>query len=263
MPFAVTPVNNTDFTKNIPGPSDGLVTITGGTTSTGTTTTVTSNVATVAYGTAVTLTATVVPASGTATPTAGSVDFKDGTVDLGVVSTETAGPNNTAIFTLTTSAKQLQVLGTTPQTITATYTPPTGSTFTGSNGTLAGGIKVTARSITVSAAANTKGYDGSTSATATPTITGGTLVSGDTTAFTETYDNKNAGTGKTLTATGSVNDGNGGKDYTVTFAPSTAGVINTQALTVTATPITKIYDGTTQRRRHPDHHRRHAGVRRH
>ncbi len=49
-----------------------------------------------------------------------------------------------------------------------------------------------------------------------PTITG-TVVSGDTPNFTESYDTKNAGTGKTLTATGVVNDGNGGNNYAVTF----------------------------------------------
>ena len=39
---------------------------------------------------------------------------------------------------------------------------------------------ITARAITVTASTNTKGYDGTTSASNTPTITGGTLASGDT-----------------------------------------------------------------------------------
>ena len=154
----------------------------------------------------------------------------------------------------------------------------------------------------MTAAANTKGYDGTTTAAATPTITGGSLARGDTrwpsarlttprtrararrsrgrfgqrrqrrqqlhgdlrrqhhgrdhgagdhghrggqhqglrrhdhggghaddhrrepgsgdTArwlTARAYDTKNAGTGKTLTAAGSVNDGNGGSNYTVTF----------------------------------------------
>jgi hypothetical protein len=47
-----------------------------------------------------------------------------------------------------------------------------------------------------------KTCDGTTSSTATPTITSGVLVAGDTAAFTETYDTRNVGTGKTLTAAG-------------------------------------------------------------
>ena len=58
---------------------------------------------------------------------------------------------------------------------------------------------ITARAITVTAVTSTKIYDGTTSSTATPTITGG-LGTGDTAAFSETFDTKNEGTGKTLTA---------------------------------------------------------------
>src|SRR6202008_923945 len=83
--------------------------------------------------------------------------------------------------------------------------------------------QITARAITVTAATNTKGYDGTTSATATPTGTGGSIVAGDTAAFNETYDNKNGGTGKTLTPAGSVNDGNGGNNYAVTVVTNTTG----------------------------------------
>ena len=43
--------------------------------------------------------------------------------------------------------------------------------------------------LTVTAAANTKTYDGTTSATATPTITAGSIQTGDTApTWTETYD---------------------------------------------------------------------------
>ena len=79
------------------------------------------------------------------------------------------------------------------------------------------------QAITVTAATSTKGYDGTTSSTATPTITAGSLATGDTAAFTETFDTRNVGTGKTLTAAGSVNDGNGGNNYAVTFAANTTG----------------------------------------
>ena len=71
-----------------------------------------------------------------------------------------------------------------------------------------------------------------------PTITGGSLVSGDTAAFTETFDTKNVGTGKTLTPAGSVSDGNSGNNYQVTFLTDTTGAI-TQTVSqfaVTAIP---------------------------
>ena len=122
-----------------------------------------------------------------------------------------------------------------------------GSGFQGSDSGASNNVTqiVTAESITVTAATNTKGYDGTRSAAATPTITGGTLVTGDSANFTETYDSKNVGTGKTLTATGSVNDGNSGNNYTVTFVTNTTGAITARAITVTAATNTKTYDGTT------------------
>ena len=101
------------------------------------------------------------------------------------------------------------------------------------------------RSITVSAAANVKVYDGTTSAAAVPTVSSGNLATGDTAVFAESYDNRNAGTGKTLTASGLVNDDNGGSNYSVTFASNTAGQITAQAITVMAASAYKVYDGTT------------------
>jgi len=101
------------------------------------------------------------------------------------------------------------------------------------------------RSIVVQATANTKVYDGTTSAFATPVIISGNLVSGDAAAFTETYDTRNVGTNKTLIPAGGINDGNNGNNYSVTFVPVNGGVITARAITVTASPNTKIYDGTT------------------
>jgi sRNA-binding regulator protein Hfq len=101
------------------------------------------------------------------------------------------------------------------------------------------------RSITVTAATNTKPYDGTTSAAVLPTITTGSLQGTDTAGFSETYSDKIVATGKTLTPSGSVNDGNSGNNYVVTFLPNTTGVINAIALTVSATGVDKVYDGTT------------------
>ena len=58
-----------------------------------------------------------------------------------------------------------------------------------------------------------------------PAITSGSLATGDTAAFSETYDTPAAGTGKTLTPAGSVNDGNSGNNYAVTLLGNTSGAI--------------------------------------
>ena len=104
---------------------------------------------------------------------------------------------------------------------------------------------ITARAITVTAIASARVYDGTTSSTVTPTITSGSLAAGDTAVFTEVFDTRNVGTGKTLTAVGSVNDGNGGSNYSLSFVASTAGAIATRVITVTAVTSTKVYDGAT------------------
>jgi hypothetical protein len=104
---------------------------------------------------------------------------------------------------------------------------------------------ILARSITVTAATNTKTYDGTASAAATPTVTAGSIAPGDTGSFTEVYATKAVGTGKTLTPSGSVSDGNGGNNYFIAFVNNTTGVITARALTVSASGTNKVYDGTT------------------
>ena len=94
--------------------------------------------------------------------------------------------------------------------------------------------------LTITAAANTKIYDGTTSAAATPTVTG--LQGFDTVVnLAETYDTKNVGTGKALTVSSyTVNDGNAGANYTVNAVASSAGEIDPAALTVAANDESKI-----------------------
>ena len=104
---------------------------------------------------------------------------------------------------------------------------------------------ITARAITVTAQTDTKGYDGTTTSAVAPLITSGSLAAGDTSGFLETFDTKHVGTGKTLTASGAVVDGNSGANYAVTFVTDTTGVITARAITVTAQTDTKGYDGTT------------------
>ena len=107
-------------------------------------------------------------------------------------------------------------------------------------GSATGTLVINPAPLTITATANTKTYDGTTSAAAIPTVTG--LQGFDTvTALAETYDTKNAGTGKTLNVSAYiVNDGNGGANYTVTTVASSAGVINPATLTVTANDKSKM-----------------------
>src|SRR5262249_10464196 len=77
----------------------------------------------------------------------------------------------------------------------------------------------------------------------TPQITGGSIMTGDTANFIETYDTKNAGVGKTLTPSGSVSDSNLGNNYTYNFVAQPLGEIDTVQLTVTANDYTQTYNG--------------------
>ena len=98
--------------------------------------------------------------------------------------------------------------------------------------------------ITVTAATDTKTYDGTTASSGVPTITAGSLATGDTTtSFTQAFDSRNAGP-ESLAPSGIVDDGNGGANYSYTFVTA-AGTINQLAITVTAATDTKTYDGTT------------------
>ncbi len=101
--------------------------------------------------------------------------------------------------------------------------------------------------LTITATKNTKSYDSTTAAIAVPTVTG--LVSADTVAgLSEAYTNSNAGTGKTLNVVSgfTINDGNGGRNYTFTIVANTAGVVSQAAVTIAAVPNTKTYDSTTK-----------------
>jgi filamentous hemagglutinin family protein len=101
--------------------------------------------------------------------------------------------------------------------------------------------------LTIAAAANTKTYDGTTSAAAAPVVTGlaiGTSVS----SVSESYQSANvAGSGaSTLAVNGGivVNDGNYGNNYTLVTATA-AGTINPATLTVIDTLVgNKVYDAT-------------------
>ena len=159
--------------------------------------------------------------------------------------------NGGTVGTATTNASGVATLSsaslTSPSKINAgTYLTGVGASFAGdasftsSSGT--NSLTVNKRAITVTAVADTQAYDGTTSSIGVPTITsGGPLVSGDTASFTQSFDNKNVGTNKTLTPAGSVNDGNSGNNYTVTFASVNTGTINAIAASVTPNAASKNY----------------------
>jgi hypothetical protein len=99
--------------------------------------------------------------------------------------------------------------------------------------------------LTITAASDSKTYDGAAFSVAVPTITSGALVGSDAANFTEAYDSRDVGTGKTLTPSGTVTDGNSGANYTYSFVNNTSGAITTRAITVTAASDSKVYDGNT------------------
>ncbi|MEI6600657.1 MAG: YDG domain-containing protein, partial [Comamonadaceae bacterium] len=99
--------------------------------------------------------------------------------------------------------------------------------------------------LTITATSNTKVYDGSSTAAATPTVTG--LKGSDTvSALAETYADKNAGSSKSLTVSAyTVNDSNGGANYNVITVADSTGVITSKPLALAgSTGVVKTYDGT-------------------
>ncbi len=103
---------------------------------------------------------------------------------------------------------------------------------------------ITPRAITVTAVADTRTYNGTTASSGLPAIAPA-LVSGDTSGFIQTFDNKNIGTAKTLTPSGTAADGNGGANYAVTFTTVATGEITKATVTPIITISNKVYDRTT------------------
>ena len=103
---------------------------------------------------------------------------------------------------------------------------------------------ITARPITVTAVADEKVYDGTTSSVGVPTITSGSLANGDTATFTQTYNSKDVLTAHTLIPAGSVSDGNGGNNYAVTFTSIQTESITPAPADRALIAQNKVYDGT-------------------
>ena len=59
-----------------------------------------------------------------------------------------------------------------------------------------------------------------------------------------TFANKNVGTGKVVTLTGATLDGTDKNNYILDFVATSTANITKRDLTVTATGVNKVYDGT-------------------
>lgn len=101
---------------------------------------------------------------------------------------------------------------------------------------------ITPRPITVTAVSDSKVYDGTASSTGLPTLSAGTpLAAGDVEpTWTQTFNNKNVGTGKTLTPAGKVEDGNNGNNYSYAYIANTTGEITKCPVTITADAKSKV-----------------------
>jgi filamentous hemagglutinin family protein len=107
---------------------------------------------------------------------------------------------------------------------------------------------ITPAALTLSTVTDTKTYDGTTAAPGVTVGVSGLLGSDTISSLAESFNSKNvAGTnGSTLSVAGGyvINDGNGGRDYTVSSNTS-LGTITPAALAIDAVTDTKTYDATT------------------
>ncbi|MCW2393542.1 filamentous hemagglutinin family protein [Sphingobium sp. B11D3A] len=111
------------------------------------------------------------------------------------------------------------------------------------NSVAAGSADITRAALTLSAVADTKTYDRTTSSSGLVQASG--LVGGDGVTATQVFSDWNAGTHQLQVNGYTVHDGNGGNNYIVTLASPVSGIITPRALTVGALVNDKVYDGTT------------------
>ena len=92
-----------------------------------------------------------------------------------------------------------------------------------------------------------KTYDGTTAGAGTAIVTGGELFDTDSiSGGTFTFNNKNAGSNKTVTVSAvSIDDGNGGNNYNVTYDINSGSYIDPALLSISSSSVIKTYDGTT------------------
>ena len=103
---------------------------------------------------------------------------------------------------------------------------------------------ILAKAITATFSANNKTYDGTSAATGTLGLTG--VIAGDAVGVTGSYSfaDKNAGSGKIVTASGITLSGADAANYTVNASAATLADILAKAITATLTANSRTYDGT-------------------
>lgn len=196
------------------------------------------------YGDSLAFTATVNSSAGSPTAGQGTVTFKDGTNAISGCSN--VALNGSSQATCTTST--LNVAGS-PHSITAEYSGvSSGSPLFQASTSNALSQTVNPKSLTGSFTADNKQYDGNNSATVlTRSLSG--IVGSDVVTLnggTATFDNKNAGTGKTVTLAGATLGGANAGNYTLGSVSTTTANITAKALTINgAVANDKPYDGNT------------------
>ena len=116
---------------------------------------------------------------------------------------------------------------------------------------------ITPKSITIGFTANDKVYDGNTKALLNEidksAVLDGDVVNFDPTGLQYTFDTKNAGEGKTVTAEGydaeSMLSGDDLQNYDITFVETTTAAITPKSITLGFTAQDKVYDGNTEAKR--------------
>jgi filamentous hemagglutinin family protein len=101
--------------------------------------------------------------------------------------------------------------------------------------------KVIRAPLTIVAIGATRTYDGTTSSTAKPNVTG--LQPGDTVDVIQSYDSRNAGARTLTPALALISDGNGGNNYAIQYL-SAGGTLLQAPLAIAAVSDTKAFDGT-------------------
>jgi hypothetical protein len=131
--------------------------------------------------------------------------------------------------------------GTYPGAVTASFAGDAGYTTTSGSASLT----VTARPLVVSATGVDRPYDGTTAATVTLSDD---RVPGDllTTSYASaSFADKNAGAARPITVSGIVVTGPAAGNYTFNTTATTTANVSPRGLTVSATGVDKVYDGTT------------------
>ena len=105
---------------------------------------------------------------------------------------------------------------------------------------------ITPLPLTVAAVNASKTYDRTTTSAGTPTLTPA-LAEGDTTrVLFQAYQDANAGSGnKVIIPSITINDGNGGANYTLTLTNCTTGTIDKAPAAVTLSGLARSYDAVS------------------